>query len=642
MNVMPKKFLTLSLFLTLTAHAWAADVTAPTTTATLDPTAPDGNNGWYVSPVTIELSATDLESGVASINYSLNGNPWQTVNFESTLNLAPNPSFENPDGSSNINTEGWEALNPDTGATYLRDNTEYLAGYADTSINVVSTDVGWHYISNIGTYAVTAPLNNMAASVWVKTNSVTQTAYFKVYAMLDDFSTTQLATSNTVTGTTDWTQLTSNFIVTPANAIGVYLEIGLEGTGTIWMDSVSLTDSLTSTTTDIVIGGDGEHTLEYYSIDRAGNNEAHGCPATNCISLKIDQTPPGNWHDSGAFRGLFGAEHEVYVYTNVSDTTSGLSVFTDKYQYTIDHETGYGRYQYITLCNSGWLENEWALLISPPFTPGVQDAFLLTPKTDFCNSNWKICKVVRFHAEDMAGNVAEKDFCINGPWIRFEGEGIVRSNYTIDMIAEPDGDNTDGLIETWINVINFFTSSKSWEVIGTPAPETSTYTQMWESMADTPTLQTELNTTSGVYLMQGDFEMRNNTIPNTYDNDTFSQIWFIDGDLTITADVDMDNSSAALFVVSGDVNIEKNVDYLGIAVISDGVLDNASDVEEGQSTGTLEWHGFYSANKFVLKRTLQGTNNAHTPSDEIFFEPKYLVKLRDFFIGSQNRWLSTD
>jgi hypothetical protein len=60
-----------------------SDGTAPVSTHTVTPATPDGENGWYVSDVTIKLSSSDPEvmdvsSGVAKIEYQIDGGAWQT------------------------------------------------------------------------------------------------------------------------------------------------------------------------------------------------------------------------------------------------------------------------------------------------------------------------------------------------------------------------------------------------------------------------------------------------------------------------------------------------------------------------------------------------------------------------------------
>jgi uncharacterized protein YdeI (BOF family) len=52
------------------------DVTPPVTTANLDPTTPTGNNGWYTSDVTINLTAQDDMSGVKGTMYRINNQEW--------------------------------------------------------------------------------------------------------------------------------------------------------------------------------------------------------------------------------------------------------------------------------------------------------------------------------------------------------------------------------------------------------------------------------------------------------------------------------------------------------------------------------------------------------------------------------------
>ncbi|MGH2712220.1 MAG: 3-keto-disaccharide hydrolase [Actinomycetota bacterium] len=54
------------------------DPAAPTTTATLDPPTPNGSGGAYSTPVSVGLSKNDVGSGVARTEYRVDGGEWQT------------------------------------------------------------------------------------------------------------------------------------------------------------------------------------------------------------------------------------------------------------------------------------------------------------------------------------------------------------------------------------------------------------------------------------------------------------------------------------------------------------------------------------------------------------------------------------
>ncbi|NHC14961.1 family 16 glycoside hydrolase [Motilibacter deserti] len=54
------------------------DTTAPTTSATVSPAAANGQNGWYVSPVTVNVTATDDAAGAVKVEYRLDGGAWTT------------------------------------------------------------------------------------------------------------------------------------------------------------------------------------------------------------------------------------------------------------------------------------------------------------------------------------------------------------------------------------------------------------------------------------------------------------------------------------------------------------------------------------------------------------------------------------
>jgi hypothetical protein len=634
------------LVFSITSTVFAADTTPPITTLVQTPNAPDGNNGWYVSPVQFDLTATDLESGVKEINYRINDGSWQTETFSDSLNLAPNPSFE-VTGPAPSNLEDWETDNNDGFASYARDNGVYYSGFPTSSARIIATQGPWHSINNRVQFAAASPFANMSASVWVKTQNVTGSAYFKMYVVAQDgtgpITYTQVGQSNAVSGTNDWTQLNLNFVANDANAIGVYMDLGLDSDGTVWADAVTISDAISTANTTVTLSTDGsDQTLEYYSVDRADNAEAYGCPAINCPIVDIDLTAPGSWYGSGAVRGLGGSEHEVYVYTNVIDLTSGISTNTDRYMYHIPTESGFGHYENLIFCNTDWLENDWEDLLTSPGSNGENDVYIMTKKTDFCDSNWKICKTVRFYAEDVAGNTATKDYCINGPWLKFRGEGIVRSNQNIDMISEPEEHNTDGLIELGGSVIDFFTSSRNWIIRNSPQPKEYDYNAYFNQAGSMTTISPNLVSADGIYFYDGDYEINNGTLPNDYDNLVFNQIVFINGNLTIETDITVDPASTALFIVSGRVDISKSVENVHVGLFADGNIHTAYDISEGEATKTIFFKGVYSADKFVFERTLQGTGNQNDPSDSFTFEPKYLVQLRDYFGENHIIWKSVE
>jgi len=62
------------------------DYIAPTITATLDPATPDGNYGWYKSPVTVTITAEDNVK-VAAIYYRIDGGPWKLYTAPITIDV---------------------------------------------------------------------------------------------------------------------------------------------------------------------------------------------------------------------------------------------------------------------------------------------------------------------------------------------------------------------------------------------------------------------------------------------------------------------------------------------------------------------------------------------------------------------------
>jgi len=70
-----------------TGREFYDDTTPPVTTHALDPPEPEGDNGWYISNVTVTLNATDDISGVKEIRYNVNGVPGNILGSYGTFNI---------------------------------------------------------------------------------------------------------------------------------------------------------------------------------------------------------------------------------------------------------------------------------------------------------------------------------------------------------------------------------------------------------------------------------------------------------------------------------------------------------------------------------------------------------------------------
>ena len=75
----------------VTHRAIRVDMTAPQVTLITDPFVPDGFDGWYKTPVTVSLAATDtIGSGVATVETSVDGTTW--LPYSAPIPIAANTS----------------------------------------------------------------------------------------------------------------------------------------------------------------------------------------------------------------------------------------------------------------------------------------------------------------------------------------------------------------------------------------------------------------------------------------------------------------------------------------------------------------------------------------------------------------------
>ena len=100
----------------------APETIAPQTTATVSPAAPNGENGWYTTDVTMSLSATDDCSGVAKTEYSTdNGETW--IPYSGELSFTNEGvftvQFRSVDRAGNVETAGSTTIKIDKTAPTL-------------------------------------------------------------------------------------------------------------------------------------------------------------------------------------------------------------------------------------------------------------------------------------------------------------------------------------------------------------------------------------------------------------------------------------------------------------------------------------------------------------------------------------------
>lgn len=95
----------------------SVDTTVPETQTAITPPQPDGLDGWYVHPVTLNLSAADTMSGVAKSEYSLDGGvTWQSYSTPVTLSQEGKytVSYRSTDNAGNIEQPKTISFNLDT------------------------------------------------------------------------------------------------------------------------------------------------------------------------------------------------------------------------------------------------------------------------------------------------------------------------------------------------------------------------------------------------------------------------------------------------------------------------------------------------------------------------------------------------
>jgi hypothetical protein len=300
------------------------DTTKPVTTATLTPLTPDGQQGWYVSTVTVTLTATDALSGVQTTWYKIDAGGW-------TIYTTP---FNTGDGIHTVQYYSYDYAGNVEDAKSVSFKVDTVAPITTLALQGLIGQQGW-YVTNV---TVTLNANDATSGVnytQYKLNNGSWTVYSGPFTLTTNGDYTLYYYSVDLAGKIETTQQISFRIqhdfMPPMTS---YEFNGVMGDNNWFVSPVIVTltavdDSAGVATTKyqldagtwntyteaFPVTNDAEHTLLYYSIDNVGNTET-----TKGTILKIDQTLPTinlTVDKTGLIRWLATA--------NVNDNTSGIA-----------------------------------------------------------------------------------------------------------------------------------------------------------------------------------------------------------------------------------------------------------------------------------------------------------------------------
>lgn len=293
------------------------DFTPPVPDASLS--APDGENGWYVSPVTLTANSTDAVSGLASQGLSLTGDAWSgalTLSTDGVHTVQLQAQDKAGNTASAVRTVYLDATPPEVEVVLPAtdgDNGWYVgsvtvrAGGSDATSGVASAQVSldgsaWSdalTFSEDGVHSFQARLIDNAGNVSVVPRTV------QVDATEPALSAPTLAGTPGLSGwyTSD-VELFSN--ASDATSGLASLLYSLDGGG--WLPGpLTLPD--------------GQHTVRVQATDRAGN------VSVTVQTVDVDGTPPQSAFLSPAEGSVSFAHGNAFVMSGGSlDITSGMAL----------------------------------------------------------------------------------------------------------------------------------------------------------------------------------------------------------------------------------------------------------------------------------------------------------------------------
>ena len=305
------------------------DTTPPTQSLTLQGTS--GQNGWYISDVTVTASASDSVSGIASTQYSVDGETWTSGTSVAVSSDGSHTVQFKTTNNAGLSTTASQSLKIDQTKPVIAFNPTGIMGSNNWYTSSVSLGISAEdAISGLqsSSYSVDGgaaiAITNSTASVplldgkhTISVNAVDNagnTANLSASINVDTTPPTQLLALQGTSGQNGW--YVSN------------VQASVQATDvTSGVASSTISDNGGAAQTGTVMLSEGIHHLQFITTDNAGNS------VTASQTVQVDTTPPSV---SLSMNGTKGSNNWLVSNAQVSfagnDSTSGLALL----EYNVD------------------------------------------------------------------------------------------------------------------------------------------------------------------------------------------------------------------------------------------------------------------------------------------------------------------
>ena len=288
------------------------DTAVPTITGTRTPTQP--TSGWNNTDVTVNFTCEDPKQGVTKDN----------PGFASgmTATCGPNQTVSTDGAAQSVLGKGIDVAGNEASATVGNINVDKTPPVVTGAATTPANGDGWYNGDVTVAWTCSDPLSGLATAcpgnstitgegrdLGVTSASVSDRAGNSRSGSVSGINIDRKAPNTTATAPADWNNTDVTVQLNASDALS-----GVKHT------YYRLNGGASQTGTSVAINSEGSHTLEYWSVDRAGNEETR-----KTVEVKIDKTDPTINHSQDPAANANGWNNSAVTVTFVCNDNEGGS-----------------------------------------------------------------------------------------------------------------------------------------------------------------------------------------------------------------------------------------------------------------------------------------------------------------------------